>query len=334
MNIWICLHLCHSKIIGLIAFSRRQLRIEEVREATISLITRGRKNAKDEGLANMPTNRLLSKFTALVEFNDSPTGSQDCEGYCRLTHSSVLEFLLLRPAILGEERALQITPYTIADACLTYLARPIYAQPLQIKASASETETLEWVDSSGLSMDKHYFVQYAAKYWSRHLEDVEPDNSIQGRVAKFVESKNFQTCMQIQTIWVQGKFDVYYVQGQKTQLRVLPAWFICSPPARGKPPELSKHWLHYLVLLHNWRKLLSCGGCHDVESECPFEVYRGDVDRIWWGSLGSEHLFSSFNSRYTSFSLVEDREKLQSGRGPRFEALIVALDHTVVLRLK
>ncbi len=280
----------------------------------------------------MPTNTLLSKFTALVEIDKGLEYNQESEGSCRLVHSSVLEFLLNQPAVLGDERALHITPHIIADACLTYLARPVYGKTLQTRSLGSDT--FEWVDSSGHSMDEHHFVQYAAKYWSRHLEDVEPEKSMRGRVAKFVESSNFQTCMQIQAIWIQGKFDIYAVGGKKSVLRVLPGWFICSPTVRGKRPELSKHWSDYRVLLNNWRNLLSCGSCHDIVSECPFLAYRGDIDRIWWASLGPDHIFSKFSSRYVSFSLVESTEKARFERGDRFEALSVSLDRLVVLRLR
>lgn len=277
----------------------------------------------------MATNTILSKFTALVEIDK---GLPESEGSCRLVHSSVLEFLLNHPEVLGSERVLQITPYIIADACLTYLARPIFGSPL--KTRSLESDAFEWVDATGRPMDEHHFVQYAAKYWSRHLEDVDPEKSIRGRVTKFVESRNFQTCMQIQTIWIQGKFDVYAVGGKMSVLRNLPEWFICSPTIHGARAELSKHWSDYRVLLHNWRRLLSCGGCHDTEPECPVLPYRGDVDRVWWGSLGSSHIFSGFYSRYVSFSLVDFAEKARFERGDRLEALCVTLDELIVLRLR
>ncbi|KLO10243.1 hypothetical protein SCHPADRAFT_528732 [Schizopora paradoxa] len=319
-----------SKLIGLVAFSRRQLRVEEVREAIILLVTRGKKNASDSGLASMSTTTLLSKFTALVEVDK---GLPESEGSCRLVHSSALEFLLNHPNVLGDERALQITPYTIADACLSYLTRPIYGSPL--RSLSVDCDAFEWVDSAGHSMDEHHFVQYAAKYWSRHLEDIEPEKSIRGRVAKFVESKNFQTCMQIQTIWIQGKFDIYAVGGKMSILRNLPEWFISSSSASaGTRPVLSKHWADYRILLHNWRHLLSCGSCHDSEPDCPILHFRGDIDRVWWASLGADHIFSQYSSRYVSFSLVEGAEKARFERGDRFEALCVTLDQSIVLRLR
>ncbi|KLO10224.1 hypothetical protein SCHPADRAFT_942985 [Schizopora paradoxa] len=316
-----------SKIIGLVAFSRRQLRVEEVREAAILLVTRGKKGADDGGLVKMPANTILSKFTALVEIDK---GLPDSEGSCRLVHSSVLEFLINHPKVLGDEPALQITPRAIADACLNYLARPVYGNLLKMRSL--ESEVIEWLDSSGNSMDGHHFVQYAAKYWPRHLEDIDPDKAIRGRVTRFVESKNFQTCMQIQTIWIQGKFDVYSVGGRKSILRNLPEWLISSPSVNGGRPEVSKHWSDYRVLLHDWRRLLSCGGCHDSEPECPVLAFRGDIDRIWWPSLGSNNIFSGFTGRYVSFSLVENADNAPSKRENRFEALCVTLDRLIALR--
>lgn len=318
-----------SKIIALIAFSRRQLRIEEVRDAVILSLSRGRKGGDGEGLATMSKTTFLSKFTALVELWHDDI-DDDSEGSCRLVHSSVFEFLLNHPAVLGEERGiLRITPYTIADACLAYLTQPTFGSLL-----LQQADTFEWMDSSGRSMSEHHFAHYAAKYWSRHLENLDLERSMQERVIKFVESKNFQTCLQIQSLWVQGNFDTYSFRDQKTVPRALPDWLVHVSPFRPKHRKPSKYWLDYCILLHNWRRLLSCGGCHANKPDCPLQIYRGDIDRVWWTSLGVDHIFSGFRSRYVSFSFVEESEKHSFKRNEPFEALCVMDDHLIILRLK
>ncbi|KZT72258.1 hypothetical protein DAEQUDRAFT_809156 [Daedalea quercina L-15889] len=321
-----------SKVMSLIAFSRRELRIEEVREAALLVLTRGKKNAKDDGLSGMEDGTFFSKFTVLVEVSKGSAHNSESVGYCRLVHSSVLEFLAAHPKVLGGERAVHISPYPMADACLLYLMRPIYKNLLRRQLTGSGAS--EWVDNSGRSTTEHQFLYYAAKYWARHLEGVEPEPPLRKRVEEFVESTSFQTCMQVQTIWIEGMFNVYSVQGRTSLLRIFPDWFIRAPAiAGGKTPTISKHWMHYLRLAHDWRYLLSCGNCYDIDPDCPFIPFRGEIDRLWWASLGPEHIFSGFHSRYASFSMAQNDERCLMGRGDRFEALYVTLDQFAVIRL-
>jgi hypothetical protein len=304
------------------------MRIEEVREAALLLMTRGKKNANDGGLSKMSLTMFLTKFTALIEVDAPTPGAVSGAATCRLLHSSVLEFLIIKPDVFGEERALHITSYAIADACLLYLTRPIYSKPLQMEVLPDGAHT--WTDALGRSMDEHHLAQYAAKNWARHLEDVEPGSALQSRVASFVGSAHFQTCVQLQTLWVQGKFDVYYVNGRPSLLRVLPAWFI-RPSAKA---AVSKQWADYRALLRDWQRVLSCGGCHDSDPDCPFLEYRGEVDRIWWAALGPGNTFSSLQSRYTSFLLAEGSGSATSRRAERYEALSIADGRITVLRLR
>ena len=204
------------------------------------------------------------------------------------------------------------------------------------KPFAAANRAIAWTDSTGRSMDEHHFAHYAAKYWSRHLENSDLERLMRGRAIKFVESKNFQTCLQIQSIWVQGNFDTYSFGNQKTVLRALPDWLIYTSPSRAKQRKPTKYWLDYCILLHNWRRLLSCGGCHDNRPDCPLLIYRGDIDRVWWTTFGNEHIFSGFRGRYTTFSLADDSERSAYNfeKTEAYEALCVTADHVLRLRLK
>ncbi|KAI0046457.1 hypothetical protein FA95DRAFT_1371839 [Auriscalpium vulgare] len=318
-----------SKVIAVVAFARRHLRIEEIREVVLLLTTRGKKNANDFGLRTMSAETFLSKYTALIEF-DKDAPDSDSAGTCRLIHSSALDYLVANQDVLAtkdSERALHITPFTIADACLRYLTLSQYSKPLQKLLQGDNTHV--WRDTDKVSMDDHHFAQYAAKYWARHLEDVKPDAALHRRVEDFVTGPTFQTCIQMQTLWVQGKFDVYCVLGRPSLLRVLPNWFIRDNARK----TLSKHWNDYRLLLHNWQEFLSCGGCHDFNPECKSLAYRGEVDRLWWAALGPGHIFSRFQSRYTSFRLAEDSDDGDVGHGERFEALSVVDGRITTLRL-
>ena len=321
---------------SLVAFARRQLRLEELQVAAAILASHGKKKkaASDAArlISNLPLKTFLARYTTLVEV-DGNTSDPTPTDTCRLVHSSVLEFLDQNPATLdkdSKDHQLHITRFALANACLIYLARPVYTQVLQKQSLPDGTYT--WIDSTGETVDKQVFSQYAVKYWVRHLEDLEKkeQDQIRGRVEAFVSSNSFQTCMQIQSIWVQGRFDVYYVRGQRSLLRAIPDWLIRSRSSDSKRLTITKYWSDYRELMHDWRTLLSCGGCHDSDPDCSYLTFRGESDRIWWTTLGPDHLFSDFQSRYRSFRLAEGKSTCSE----RFEALSVSKEQIVVVRLQ
>ncbi|KAJ7278277.1 hypothetical protein C8J57DRAFT_1713171 [Mycena rebaudengoi] len=324
------------KVMSLVAFACRQLRLEELQEAAATLASHGKKQkaASDasRSISTLPLKTFLARYTTLVEV-DGDASEPSPSDTCRLVHSSVLEFLDQNPATLdkdSKDHQLHISRFAIANACLLYLSRPVYAHLLQRQGLPDGIYT--WVDTTGETVDKHVFSQYAAKYWVRHLEDLEKKerDQIRQRVEAFVSSNNFQTCMQIQCIWVQGRFDVYYVLRQRSLLRAIPEWLIRSHSSDSKRLTITKYWSDYWELMHDWRTLLSCGGCHDSDPDCPYLTFRGESDRIWWTALGPAHLFSDFQSRYTSFRLAESNNTCSE----RFEALSVFKQQIVVLRLE
>lgn len=321
---------------SLVAFARRQLRLEELQVAAAILASHGKKKkgASDAAcfISTLPLKTFLARYTTLVEV-DGNTLDPTPTDTCRLVHSSVLEFLDQNSAILdkdSKDHQLRISRFPLANACLIYLARPFYTQVLQKQNLPDGTYT--WVCSTGETIDKQVFAQYAVKYWVRHLEDLkkEEQNQIRGRVEAFVSSNSFQTCMQIQSIWVQGRFDVYYVRGQRSLLRAIPEWLIRSRSSDSKRLTITKYWSDYRELMYDWRTLLSCGGCHDSDPDCSYLTFRGESDRIWWTTFGPDHLFSDFQSRYRSFRLDEGKSTCSE----RFEALSVFKEQIVVVRLE
>ena len=320
---------------SLVAFARRQLRLEELQVAAAILASHGKKKkaASDaaHSISTLPLKTFLAKYTTLVEV-DGNTSDPTPTDTCRLLHSSVLEFLDQNPATLdkdSKDHQLHISRFALANACLIHLTRPVYAKVLQKQSLLDGTYT--WVDSTGVTVDKQVFSQYAAKYWVRHLQDLEKkdQDQIRGRVEAFVSSNNFQTCMQIQSIWVQGRFDAYYVGNQLSLLRAIPEWLVWNRSSDSKRLTITKYWSNYGELMHDWRTLLSCGECHDSYPGCPYLTFRGETDRIWWTSFGPDHFFSDFRSRYISFRLAEGKNTCSE----RFEALSVSREQIVVVRL-
>lgn len=325
-----------SKVIGLVAFSRRHLRFAEIREIVTLIITRGKKNANDGGISRLRLPAFRQRFTTLIEFDSSGTDSVDSQNEgdrtCRLIHSSVLEYLLYNPHVLGEDPSVHITPQTIADACLLYLSRPIYSKLLQ--QQRQDDNKVVWLDSSGQKMDNHHFVRYAAKNWARHLEDVVPNDQIKKRAGNFISSPNFQTCMQVQMLWVDGKFNLYSVDGRVSLLRVMPMWMIYSREEDGKRFKATNHWTDYRQLIHDWQGFLSCGRCYKVDPDCVYLPSRGEIDKIWWNSLSPTNIFSKLHGRYHTFNLENESDYAAFGNGERFDALGIKKNGSfVTLRL-
>ncbi|KAJ7766248.1 hypothetical protein B0H16DRAFT_1523470 [Mycena metata] len=322
------------KVMSVVSFARRQLRLEELQEAAATLASHGKKKKAaldaSRSITTMPLKTFLAKYTTLVEV-DSAASEPSPSDTCRLVHSSVLEFLDQNPATLDpEDQQLHISRFAMANACLIYLSRPVYSHLLLRQSLPGGIYT--WVDNSGEAVDKQVFSQYAAKYWVQHLEELEKkeQEKICQRVEAFVSSNNFQTCMQIQCIWVQGRFDVYFVGGRRSLLRAIPEWLIRSRSPDSKRLTITKYWSDYRELMHDWRTLLSCGSCYFSDPDCSYLTFRGESDRIWWTALGPHHLFSDFQGRYTSFRLTEANNTCSE----RFEALSVSKKQIVVLRLE
>ncbi|KAF8526673.1 hypothetical protein BU17DRAFT_40385 [Hysterangium stoloniferum] len=277
-----------SKIFSLIAYARRPLRLKELREAIGILQSSHPESLED---ADLPFTRSVRKlFAPFIEIQNDSDDLEECT--CRLFHSTVREFLYKNPDILSDGTAgsdLRITSYPIFNACLLYLSQTRYSKLLV----RSDTR---WVDSTGLSVDRHHFLFYSAKYWDKHVAHVDETKTLRIRVKKFLTSSNFQTCIQVQSLWVDRHFHIFPKNGQPTTndylWQIFPKWF-------SKASEDDNLWRNYRVFMHDWRYLLQCGSCEHPKCHCL--PYTGEIDRCFWGALGSQNFMSKFTGRYVSF---------------------------------
>jgi hypothetical protein len=308
-----------SKMFSLIAFARRPLRLNEIREA-IGLLQSSHPAAPDA--ADLPFARSLRKlFAPLIDIQSPSDDSDDCT--CRLFHSTVRDFLLKYPAILNDgvgELDLRISPCVIFNACLLYLSQARY-QKLLVRNDAC------WVDALGDSVDHHHFLVYSAKYWDKHVDDVPETDSSRTRVQTFLTSSNFLTCIQVQSLWVDSQFIIFYVVGEPETntyvRRVFPTWF--AGHARD-----GKLWKDFRAFMHEWRYFLQCGSCENPK--CQLLPYAGEIDRFFWRALGSHNFMSRFEGRYTSFSF-QGEETLDLPLSQCYEGVSVSGDEVRLLRL-
>ncbi|TFY50864.1 hypothetical protein EVJ58_g10856 [Rhodofomes roseus] len=211
-------------VFSLVAFARRPLRVGEIQEAIA--ILNSEYGCLDH--SQKPFLRtLLELFSPLIEcYDDGPSDpplnndDHDLQKTCRLFHSTLSNFLRRHADILCDEvdeeatdrshTNFRVCPLRIADTCLLYLSQDRYSRLLRRRDGDT------WIDTENQCVSEHRFLAYSAKNWDKHLDLVAPDggrlnlpsvetaaNAIitileqfRTRVETFVNSTNFQTCMQ------------------------------------------------------------------------------------------------------------------------------------------
>ncbi|KAJ7492169.1 hypothetical protein FB451DRAFT_519336 [Mycena latifolia] len=312
-----------SKVFALVAFARRPLKMKELREAVGLLQS---KNPRSLVRADMPpTPRLCKLLPPLIEMQEE--GCTDPDDFiCRLFHSTIRDFLFKNPGVLqtASDPAvdLLINQDVIANACLLYLSQARYARQLK-------KHNARWIDAAGDSVDRHQFHLYAAKYWDKHLDEVIPTEALENRVGSFIMSSNFQTCIQVQSLWVDAQFGVFSYVGDNrnhTYLRrMFPAWFVAGSPTG------MKLWHDFRGFLHEWKYFLHCPKFE--EPDCITLPYTGQLDRCWWPALSRNNFLSKLKCRYTTFRLQKE-ESLDPGNGGQcFEGVGAEGKEVMVLRL-
>lgn len=291
-----------SLAFSLVAFARRPLLLSELYEAMALAWSSPSRKAIDPAHAFKDLERLFPPLIEIRGNKDEP-GSQRCV----LRHSTVKDFLVMTQfpfeeatlASIQGAPTLKITEDHIADVCLRYLGQDCYSGLIRDPAWDLETgligpQGLTWADIS-----RHHFLTYAAKYWDKHLDKVEDPNAWYDRTRDFLDSDNFQTLLQVQSVCVQAQFAPYHVRGMPEELsfrkRVFPRWL----PLQGM-----RYLEDYRRFFTEWSYLLKCGSCN--RRRCIFSRYSGEIDICLTGLLGDSTFLGNFHERYPSFSLSQD----------------------------
>ena len=145
------------------------------------------------------------------------------------------------------------------------------------------------------------------------------------RVHAFLTSSNFQTCVQIQSLLSIGAFGSYMAPSVSSELTL----------ARQTLPHLavdSKYQEDYNHFLQDWQLFLSCAGCDDTF--CPFRPCIGELDRCWWGALGSRNFLSRMKSRYHSFRFETHSDTTEACGACNFQAVLATQNGLNFLQLR
>ncbi|TBU34343.1 hypothetical protein BD311DRAFT_351384 [Dichomitus squalens] len=351
-------------VFSLVTFARRPLRIEEVREA-VAMLHSSRGHLEDtqkpfaQALLELfpPLIEVQDDRTDSSDVRSDATATSTEAGprtlakTCRLFHSTLFDYLRRHADIFCEDEdddegerdkqrpSFRVCPLRIADACLRYLAQDRYSRLLWQHEGT-------WVDMDRQSVAEHTFLTYSAKNWDKHLDLVAPNgvdlpfsqsfkmatgalfrvaSAFRTRVQAFLSSSNFQTCIQIQNLWIDGAFSPYAWRnsndGRVWVRRNLPRWTVEDKYCR----DYHRFWW-------DWHLFLSCSGCDDPS--CAFRLCIGEVDRCWWGALGPDNFLSKMKSRYQSFRFqAQDCGEARKSGQCFFQTALATHDAVKVLRL-
>ena len=242
--------------------------------------------------------KIRGECSALVRYMKPSDGSGN--GTLVLSHSAVHTFLREHSDNhqCTENNCLEthvVSADILRQCCVKYLLQPRYSTTLEQRGR------LNFVSGDGTSLKEHQFALYAAKYWYRHCDDLLPSDETKDLVRRLLESENFQTCLQIQSVSIIGHFLISYhpLTGRPRSLKQnLPAW---TPLI-----DTDTHKFHeqYKDFLREWSHLLQLGLSYR---------FNGEVDRVFWKMLGQQSFLSNGQCRYKSF-LIGDRPGCPSGR--------------------
>uniref|UniRef100_L2FH03 Zinc finger protein n=1 Tax=Colletotrichum fructicola (strain Nara gc5) TaxID=1213859 RepID=L2FH03_COLFN len=300
-----------SLLFSLVAFARRPLHLSEIQEAialALSDPAKGLDNSKSPF-------RLPLLFAPLIEIQNDPEEPENPT--CSLCHSTVYEFLVMNPDVLRIGDSTH-TPFTynisashIGDLFLRYLSLDRYSKLLQVPSDNSHMPTnLGFYDAKN-----HGILSYSAKYWDRHLDDMEPTPERHQELWVFLRSPNFQTLLQIQSLLVAGHFSQFQHRDKSENLgllhrRVFPLWFGWDTGCIDEDycNEIERIRGDYRHFVWEWGHLLEHGTC---ESPHPGSDSRqcvaGGVDSCLSGLLGPNHFMQNLKERYPSFMLAHGR---------------------------
>ncbi|KAK2013704.1 hypothetical protein LZ32DRAFT_529762 [Colletotrichum eremochloae] len=276
-----------SDSLSCIVYAKRPLSLDELCEAIE--IHKSWPGDNIQPTCLLMRDRLIDACGPLVRVNATePMGKQACT----LSHGAVKTFLVEHPHAISAKDDCRISPEILGTGCLNYLQQKRYKALL--KRGNMTFETL-----CGSDIKEHALLNYAAKYWHRHLDDVPYTPELCDTVAQFVQSSNFMTCLQVQSLFVGGHFNFWYNSNDELQLRSLvrafPKWFVkkhqCGARLQKEYHHAIGEWNHFLSTQSNYAG-----------------KFRGEIQRCLWGCLGKSNFLHKVPNTIKSFILGDDVE--------------------------
>ncbi|EQB58542.1 hypothetical protein CGLO_01212 [Colletotrichum gloeosporioides Cg-14] len=182
----------------------------------------------------------------------------------------------------------------------TYLQRMISRYPHSIHEFIRHllnVETDVIATECGKSIEGHAFLEYAAKYWHRHLDELQYSKDLGDMVMDFVCSPNFRTCLQVQSLSFGRQFDIRHTKrGDLHEIQLFkpfPRWLTTEhTDGAQRQKEYNDaiiEWSHFLSRYSTYRG-----------------TFKGDVRRCLWSTLGARNFLHKFPTAFKCF-ILEDR---------------------------
>jgi hypothetical protein len=237
---------------------------------------------------------------------------------CHLCHSTVLQFLKEEPMVLCDSsdaqnrRVFPISRSRVADLWLRYLSQPRYATLM----APPENRGHDDEQCVGVQVaEQDILLPYCSKYWFRHLDGLEPTPQNRSMVCKFLQSSNFQTLLQAQSMFVTGHFWQFRSVQQSARslspvlhARAFPDWFEKGDEAVESSSPVGRFKRDHWQFVHEWGYLLDRGTCTEtsIQHRSFLNHFIGEIDRCLVGVLGPANFLSGMKERYPSFMLALD----------------------------
>ncbi|KAK6502066.1 hypothetical protein TWF481_009878 [Arthrobotrys musiformis] len=296
-------------VLSMLVFARRPLRLFELMEGVAILRTRGFQDMDPMDVPN--DEEILASCRSLIYLlrDEEGTYSNEVEQRMKspvlLCHRTLRVFLEERSDFRGEDienLEVLVSKKIIGQCCIQHLLQPKLANLLRDVGDGALLTNPE--RDPGEPINPNSFLFYAAKYWHEHFDThlkraPEEGYYIPGKpaaedvvlVTRFLESSNFVTCIQIQSLCVEGHFLQSY--NSITDLvdqakRIIPNWlYDCSGNSLGQ--KLAKIRRQFEDFVGEWGELLQAG---------LSEYSNKSVDRCLWKALGREIFLSQRNSHF------------------------------------
>ncbi|OTA78795.1 hypothetical protein M434DRAFT_38448 [Hypoxylon sp. CO27-5] len=272
--------------LSILTYAKRPLSLEELCEAIEAFDISAGDNIGGGGRV---FEDMIEYYCAPLIRIDEVISKKVPKRLCRLCHSSVKEFLVRNPRILENpvgtnQEDIRITSTILAESCLKYLQQTRFSELLR------RTEDDLFVTSCGEDILQYHFLIYCARYWGQHLGMVPYSPELGDRAEQFLRSRNFVTCLQVQSLFIVGYFSVRIKEEKYIGMEAFPDW-LSTKHCMG-----AQLYQNYQMVVKEWGYLLD--SFLKVNGLLP-----GQLSRCLWGTLGTSNFLHRLPSEFKSFAL-------------------------------
>ncbi|KAK7722769.1 hypothetical protein SLS63_009164 [Diaporthe eres] len=186
-------------------------------------------------------------------------------------------------------------------------------QILLKRSSVEQTESSRFPRQEDFLRDADSLLLYFAKFWTKHIEDIEPTPDERKAVTAFANSSNFQTLLQVQSLTVADQFEQIafgacsdeeaLIMGRDgyhhLQRQSFPKWLFHHKNSVFR--EYVPYRGQYRHFVNEWGYLLT-----RATSPSDQDYFPGEVERCLSGMMGPSSFLSHMKEKYSSFMLSQE----------------------------